>query len=115
MSKTFKGGMDSLLGGFQEEKKEIVKPQETPVTVQVDLPKITNPPVVVPNKKISPIPQESKNEGIRATFILSENSLEKIRAISYWERILIKDIVNEALEAYIAKYEKEKGKVKPMK
>lgn len=46
----------------------------------------------------------------RDTFILRKNYLEKIRALAYWERKKIKDVLDEALGAYL------KGKkIKPNK
>lgn len=32
---------------------------------------------------------------IRATFIINQNHLEKIKAFAYWERIQIKDVIEE--------------------
>jgi hypothetical protein len=37
---------------------------------------------------------------IRATFILEENQLEILKAIAYWERKQIKEVLSEALESY---------------
>lgn len=41
----------------------------------------------------------------RATFIVNEKLLEKIKAIAHWDRLLIKDVITIALEEYIAKHE----------
>ncbi|MGZ3798026.1 MAG: hypothetical protein ACXVB1_16765 [Pseudobdellovibrionaceae bacterium] len=46
----------------------------------------------------------------RDTFILKKDYLEKIRALAYWERKKIKDVLDEALGSYL------KGKkIKPDK
>ena len=46
----------------------------------------------------------------RATFILKKNHLEKLKALAYWERRTIKEVMDEALEGYL------KGKkIKPTK
>lgn len=37
----------------------------------------------------------------RGTFILKKNHLEKIKALAYWERKTIKEVMNEALESYL--------------
>jgi hypothetical protein len=37
----------------------------------------------------------------RATFILKKNHLEKLKALAYWERRTIKEVVDEALGAYL--------------
>ena len=46
----------------------------------------------------------------RATFVLRKDYLSKLKAVSYWDRKKIKEVIDEALGAYL------KGKkVKPMK
>jgi hypothetical protein len=37
----------------------------------------------------------------RATFILRENHLEKIKELAYWERKTIKEVIDEALGNYL--------------
>ena len=37
----------------------------------------------------------------RATFILKKNHLEKLKALAYWERKTIKEIMDEALGNYL--------------
>ncbi|MDH4028956.1 MAG: response regulator [Nitrospirota bacterium] len=37
----------------------------------------------------------------RATFIVKKGQLEKIKALAYWDRKKVKDVVSEALEAYL--------------
>jgi hypothetical protein len=49
----------------------------------------------------------------RATFIVNEEVLEKIKAIAYWERIRIKDVVDRAQLQVVAEYEKKSGPIKP--
>jgi hypothetical protein len=50
----------------------------------------------------------------RATIILKQETIAAVKAIAYWERRLVKDIYDEALAAYIEKYEKKAGQVKPI-
>jgi hypothetical protein len=46
----------------------------------------------------------------RATFVLRKDYLSKLKAVSYWDRKKIREVIDEALGAYL------KGKkVKPMK
>ena len=46
----------------------------------------------------------------RATFILRKDYLSKLKAVSYWDRKKMKEVIDEALGTYL------KGKkVKPMK
>lgn len=49
---------------------------------------------------------------IRATFLVDMEQHEKLKAISFWGRKHIKTSLNEALEAYINKYEETNGKIK---
>jgi len=43
----------------------------------------------------------TKEGEVRATFIVKESKLEKLKAIAYWERAKIKDIHDAALEMYL--------------
>lgn len=47
----------------------------------------------------------------RTTIALKEINLDKIKIITIKEKKQLKDIFNEALEDYIAKYEKKNGEV----
>jgi hypothetical protein len=91
--KTFTGGLNSLLGDQPEKPK-----RGRPVTQ---------------TKEVTKSSQEGTKENeTRATFIINEGLLEKLKAIAYWERLLIKDVVNTALQDVVAKYEKKSGAVK---
>lgn len=93
--KNFTGGLSSLLGD------------------QPDKPKRGRP--VTQTKEISKSSQEGTKENeTRATFIINEEILEKLKAIAYWERVLIKDVINTALQETVAKYEKKSGVIKPI-
>lgn len=91
--KTFVGGLNSILG-------EVKRKQGRPKTNFKEVTKTT---------------QKGTIEGeARATFIINEELLDKLKAIAYWERLKIKDVLNRALEDEIARYEKKNGVVKPM-
>jgi uncharacterized protein YnzC (UPF0291/DUF896 family) len=46
--------------------------------------------------------QEGLKDGwIRATFILREDYLEKVKALAYWKRKNIKEVMDEVLGAYL--------------
>ena len=93
--KNFTGGLSSLLGD------------------QPDKPKRGRP--VTQTKEITKSSQEGTKENeTRATFIINEELLDKLKAIAYWDRVLIKDVVNTALQETIAKYEKKNGDIKPI-
>jgi hypothetical protein len=102
--KNFQGGLSSLLG----DQPEITLAMKT----QLAKPKKGRP--VVNFKEITKSSQEGTKENeIRATFIVNEELLEKLKNIAYWERLLIKEVVNSALIEAVAKYEKKNGVVKP--
>lgn len=100
MSKKSMPGLDSLLGESQEAKNIKVKTRGRPVTNF---------------KTVTKSSQEGTKEGeIRATFIIKEDILEKLKAVAYWDRLLIKDVVNTALEDAINRYEKKNGLINPI-
>lgn len=48
----------------------------------------------------------------RATFIVQQLLLEKIKALAYWRRLKIKDVLNQALQEYIDRQERQE-RIKP--
>ncbi|MDX9780355.1 MAG: hypothetical protein RBT66_04870 [bacterium] len=51
----------------------------------------------------------------RATIIIHKETLEKIKAIAYWEPGKnIKKVVNTAIEEYLSRYEKANGNIRPI-
>lgn len=88
MRKNFKGGLSSLLGenALEVKYKEITKTSQ----------------------------EGTYNDETRATFIVNIELLEKFKAIAYWERNLIKNVINEALLDYVKKYEDKNGAIKPI-
>jgi len=61
-------------------------------------------------KKAKPV--QSTTKEVRATFIVNEGKLEKIKSLARTEGILIKHILDKALEDLIKKWEAEHGKIK---
>ena len=91
--KNFTGGLNSLLGDQPEKPKK-----GRPVTQ---------------TKEITKSSQEGTKENeTRATFIVNEELLEKLKAVAYWERRMIKEVIVSALEETVDKYEKKNGPVK---
>jgi len=97
--KTFKGGLDSLLGETSKKESQPKKKPGRPKTSTREITKSSQ--------------EGTKENETRATFIVKEDLLEKLKAIAYWDRKLIKDVVNTALEETVTKYEKKNGKIKP--
>jgi hypothetical protein len=93
--KNFTGGLSSLLGD------------------QPDKPRRGRP--VTQTKEITKSSQEGTKENeTRATFIINEDLLEKLKAIAYWDRALIKEVVHTALQDAVEKHEKKNGAIKPI-
>ena len=69
------------------------------------------PPVVL-QPEVASIKKGLKNDETRATFIVREDLLEKLKAVAYWERLNIKDVINEALDRYVGAYERQNGDLK---
>lgn len=89
--KNFTGGLNSLLGDQPEKPK-----RGRPVTQ---------------TKEITKSSQEGTKENeTRATFIINEELLDKLKAIAYWDRLLVKDVLNTAIQEYI---DKKKPKPRP--
>jgi hypothetical protein len=106
--KTFSGGLDSLLGELPNK------------------PKLGRS--ITSTREITKSSQEGTKENeTRATFIVREDYLEKIKSMAYWESlrltietqkpttVFIKDIINTALGEAIERHEKKFGPIKPIK
>ncbi|MDF2964769.1 MAG: hypothetical protein K0Q51_157 [Rickettsiaceae bacterium] len=52
---------------------------------------------------------KEEDKEIRATLILRSSHYDKLKAISFWEKRMIKSVVEEALSLYLNDYEKKKG------
>lgn len=95
-AKSFKGGLDSLLG---EGKKKGAQPPKKRGRPKTNLKTIT---------KTSEI--GTKAGETRATFIINEEQLETLKALAYWERLSIKDVLSQALTDYMEAKRKDIGK-----
>jgi len=92
--KNFTGGLNSLLGDNDKPKRGRPKTSTREITKSSQ--------------------EGTKEKETRATFIINEELLDKLKAIAYWDRVLIKDVVNTALQETVAKYEKKNGDIKPI-
>jgi len=92
-------GLSSLLGDTIEPEAETpAKKTGRPQTSQREITKSSQ--------------EGTKENETRATFIINEGLLDKLKAVAYWERSLIKDVLAEALGAYLEQYEQKHGKIK---
>lgn len=151
MAKSFKGGLDSLIGGAKpqpkkrrdwrkEKAKELMEqmrkdnalrkaqaqdsltggktsPEKNSTAAKAEVVERKKPGRPRTSTKV---PKDTTEEGTlegekRATFIVKEDQLEKLKAVAYWERSKIKDVMSAALEKYLEAYEKKNGPVKKVK
>ena len=95
MKKSFAGGLNSILGD-QPQQPRRGRPR-------TNFREIT----------------KSSQEGVRlnetrATFIIREDLLDKIKAIAYWDRLTIKQFMDSALSGAIESWEDANGSIKPI-
>jgi len=65
---------------------------------------------ITSTRKITSTVQEGLPEGwSRATYIVRENYIDKLKAVAYWDRKQIKEVLDEALNGYL-----KARKVKPL-
>lgn len=57
------------------------------------------------------IAKDHKYQETKSTFVVRCDHLDKIKAIAYLERKMIKDILADSLESYIKNYETTNGAV----
>ncbi len=96
MSKDFSTGLNLLVGGAAADKPKAGRPKTSA-------------------REITKSSQEGTKENeTRATFIVNEAQLEKIKAIAYWDRDAIKEVVNVAFGEFLERYEKKNGTIKPL-
>lgn len=134
--KDFKGGLDAMLGGKQAESEQerAVRRMREQVNLNPQKSSQSEELPEGPSKRDTLIPaagkkgrprtnfrdvEKSSQEGCkeaetRATFIVSEADLGLIKAVAYWERLQIKDIVNAALREYIKRHEAKNGPIQPI-
>ena len=110
MAKSFKGGLDSLIGGKTSTKKKSTAAKAAVVEKRGPGRPRTSTKIV----------RDTTEEGTkagekRATFIVREDLLEKVKAIAYWDRVKIKDVMDAAMDKHIQAYEKKHGTVKPVR
>jgi hypothetical protein len=113
--KDFTGNFNNLLGTAPAKKKKAApkKPSAKKAVAKVD--------ATVKAKRTAPakkkVPVDSTRDGTkdgekRASFIVKEVTVAKIKAIAYQDRKNIKEVLAEALEAYLQLWEEENGAIK---
>lgn len=85
----------------------VVAPQQTIISPAI----VSEPEIVQPTPSVK---KGLKGNETRATFIVDENLVEKLKAVAYWERLNIKDVINDAFQSYLDNFEKSNGTIKPV-
>lgn len=66
-----------------------------------------------PRTKRTSTSQQGLRDGLtRMTFIVSQEHQDKLKYISYNERLSIREILDEAIEDYLNKYEEQAGPIR---
>lgn len=113
-----KKNLTSLIDGIMgtPTEKEDLAPEQRPESVAARKSSATGSDNQMheSSRKGSPAKAKSPDADseIRATFIVSQEQLRKIKYISLFEDSLQKDIVGEAFGKYIENWEKENGKIR---
>lgn len=104
--KTFTASTREILNKVQgsQNKEETKKREEEPQ----GLPQAGRPR----NRRTSTSQQGLREGQTRMTFIVSQEKQDKLKYISYFERLSIRQILDEAIENYINDYEQQVGPIK---
>lgn len=95
----------------------VPEPQPEPQAIAEPIIQPIQAPEIVeetPQQPVASVKRGLKGSETRATFIVDENLLEKLKAIAYWERLNIKEVINDIFSGYIENYEKQSGEIKPI-
>lgn len=66
-----------------------------------------------PRNRRTSTSQQGLRDGLtRMTFIVSQEHQDKLKYISYNERLSLREILDEAIEDYLNKYEEQAGPIK---
>ena len=103
--KTFTSSTSTILNKVQERQNN---EETTSKGTKTDEPRQTGRPRV----RRTSTSQQGLREGLtRMTFIVSQEKQDKLKYISYSERLSLREILDEAIEDYINKYEEQTGPI----
>ena len=99
------GGLDMLIGSTTDATRDL-NVRETPATAK---PKRGRPKEIT--RVVTKTSQSGLREGLtRATFIIGEDTLDRLKERAYQDRKKLKDLVPEALDYYLANNKAEGDK-----
>ncbi len=104
--KDFKTGLNTLLGDTGTAEDQPTEKKES--SEQIPTTEAQPTEEKQSRKEITKTTQEGTYEGeIRATFILNEAKLEKLKALAYWERKRQKDLIDKAIDLLLQSVDPE--------
>lgn len=74
-------------------------------------PKTTPKPAATPAAETTDRPLQQRTGNVTACFKVNADLLAKLKAVAYWDRRTNKDVLEEALADYFAKYEEANGAI----
>ena len=88
----------------QPENLSIQNVQSLSVTPNKQSPPENIDKVGLPSKPEKPLKSKGLNDGwTRATFIMREENLDKLKDLAYWERLQIKEVMDNILTDYFSR------------
>lgn len=92
-----------------------MNPNDTPQDSNIPAPKRRGRPPLYQTRVTANSSEDGLPEGeIRATLILHKESVEQMKAMAYWDRVLIRDVFQDAIDKHIQEYIKKHGKLEPI-
>jgi hypothetical protein len=96
-------------------KQSNMNQNDTPQDSSSHTPKRRGRPPLYPGRVANNSSEDGLPEGeIRATLILHKAAVEQMKAIAYWDRVLIRDVFQDAVDKHIQDYIKKHGKLEPI-
>ena len=104
-TKTFTSSTSTILNKVQETQvREETKKGQTEVQESRRMGR--------PRNRRTSTSQQGLRDGLtRMTFIISQEKQDKLKYISYNERLSLREILDEAIEDYLNKYEEQTGPI----
>lgn len=123
MSKSFKkniesAGLGDLIPTGQTEGRTLSKIREAVAAAHKaeKLGKVGRPKRTDKNNEAAPSAERGTKPGeARKTYLVNKQLADWIEDIAYWDRKTTKEVIGEAMAAYVLNWEKKNGKVKPRK
>jgi hypothetical protein len=100
-------GLDAIFTGKADRTEEPPVSEGLRKTIEEHAPEL--------RRKTSNSSSDNLQSGYsRVTYIVSEELIEKVKALAYWERCSIKETMEKVITSYVEEYEKKNGKLKPI-